>query len=112
MGREVSFAYLSVTSPVEGVALLELPDVNLPRDLSWASRSFCSSTSARLLRKSERWTRPTVCDLRRSSAEAVWLVNDLGVELWLGCSDGGMVGIQWRMVAKENERKVKLPTCR
>lgn len=79
--------YLSVTSPPDGVALLELPEVNLPSDLSCASRSFCSRTSARRLRKSERWTRPTVCDLRSSSAEAVWLVKDLGVELWLGCSD-------------------------
>ena len=33
-----------------------------------ASRSFCSSASARRLRKSERWTRPTVCDARRSAA--------------------------------------------
>lgn len=33
-----------------------------------ASRSFCSSASARRLRKSDRWTRPTVWDLRRSSA--------------------------------------------
>lgn len=79
-----ALTYPSVTSPVEGVALLE---VNLPRDLSWASRSFCSKTSARRLRKSERWTRPTVCDLSRSSADAVWLVNERGVELWLGCSD-------------------------
>lgn len=33
-----------------------------------ASRETCSSASARLLRKSERWTRPTVCSLSRSSA--------------------------------------------
>ena len=33
-----------------------------------ASRSFCSSASARRLRKSERWTRPTVCDAKRSAA--------------------------------------------
>lgn len=33
-----------------------------------ASRSFSSKASARRLRKSDRWTKPTVCSLRRSSA--------------------------------------------
>jgi hypothetical protein len=97
----------SVTSPVEGVALLELPDVNLPSDLSCASRSFCSRTSARRLRKSERWTRPTVCDLRRSSAEVVWLVNERGVELWLCCSEGGMMYVLLMTVSLRSFSKVQ-----
>ena len=42
---------------------------------SCASRSFCSSASARRFRKSERLTRPTVCVLRRSSAVLDWVVN-------------------------------------
>lgn len=67
----VFLTHPSVTSPVDGVALLELPVANLPSDLSCASRSFCSRTSARRLRKSDKWTRPTVCDLSRSSADAV-----------------------------------------
>lgn len=84
----------SVTSP-EGVALLELPAVNLPSDLSCASRSFRSRTSARRLRKSERLTRPTVCDFSKSSAEAVWLVNERGVEVRLGSSEGGILVFFW-----------------
>ena len=39
------------------------------------------STSARRLRKSERWTRPTVCDFSISSADTVWPVKDRGVEV-------------------------------
>lgn len=99
-----ALTYPSVMSPVEGVALLEIPAELLPSDLSWASRSFCSRTSARRLRKSDRCTRPTVCDLSKSSAETVWLVKDLGVELWLGCSEfdilPGCSGVLSRMKCK------------
>lgn len=63
-----------------------MPDVNRPNDLSCASRSFCSRTSARRLRNSERWTRPTVCDFSKSSAEAAEFVNDRGVDVRLGGS--------------------------
>jgi hypothetical protein len=53
-----------------------------PTKASCASRSFCSRTSARRLRKSESWTRPTVCVLRRSSAvRACGVKRELGVEL-------------------------------
>lgn len=89
--KERALTHPSVTSLAEGVSLLELPDVNLPSDLSCASFSFCSRTSARRLRKSERWTRPTVCDLSKSSADAVWLVKDRGFEELFGCSDGGIM---------------------
>lgn len=82
----------SVSSPCDGVAVLELPDGNIPSDLSCASRSFCSKTSARRLRKSERLTRPTVCDLRMSSAEVDCCVNARGVDVRLGGSvEGGIV---------------------
>ena len=40
-----------------------------------ASRSFCSSASARRFRKSERWTRPTVWDASRSAAVEAWVVK-------------------------------------
>ena len=40
-----------------------------------ASRSFCSSASARRFRKSERWTRPTVWDASRSAAVDAWVVK-------------------------------------
>lgn len=63
-----------------------MPDVNRPSDLSCASRSFCSRTSARRLRNSERWTKPTVCDLSKSSAEVAEFVNDRGVDVRLGGS--------------------------
>jgi hypothetical protein len=39
------------------------------------ARSFCSSTSARLLRKSSKCTRPTVCDLSKSSAVSAGAAN-------------------------------------
>ena len=81
--------YPSETSPADGVALLEFPAVTRPRDLSCASLSFCSRISARLFRKSDRCTRPTVCDFKSSSADAVWLVNARGVEVRLGGSDDG-----------------------
>lgn len=84
--------YPSVISPAEGVALRELPDASRPSDLSCASRSFCSRTSARRLRKSDRCTRPTVCDLSISSADTVWPVNDRGVEFRLSCSDDSISG--------------------
>lgn len=74
--KDNTLTHPSVTSLAEGVTLRELPAVTLPSDLSCASRSFCSRTSARRLRKSERWTRPTVCDFSKSSADAVWLVKD------------------------------------
>jgi len=84
--------YPSVISPAEGVALRELPDASRPNDLSCASRSFCSRTSARRLRKSDRCTRPTVCDLSISSADTLWPVNDRGVEVRLSCSDDSISG--------------------
>lgn len=96
--EEFALTHPSVTSLAEGVSLLELPDVNLPSDLSCASFSFCSSTSARRLRKSERWTRPTVCDLSKSSADAVWLVKDRGFEELFGCSDGGIIVVYSRVL--------------
>ena len=83
-----------VTHPsLVGVAAPDaLPGVNLPRLRSCASRSFASRASARRLRKSERLTRPTVWDLRRSSAveacEVKRLVGSEGVEV----RDGGLVG--------------------
>ena len=40
-----------------------------------ASRSFCSSASARRFRKSERWTKPTVWDASRSAAVEAWVVK-------------------------------------
>ena len=40
-----------------------------------ASRSFCSSASARRFRKSERWTRPTVWDASRSAAVETGVVK-------------------------------------
>ncbi len=40
-----------------------------------ASRSFCSSASARRFRKSERWTSPTVWDASRSAAVEAWVVK-------------------------------------
>ena len=40
-----------------------------------ASRSFCSSASARRFRKSERWTRPTVWDASRSAAVVAGVVK-------------------------------------
>jgi len=46
------------------------------------------------LRKSERWTRPTVWDLRRSSAVEAWEVKrGLGVEAGAGVErrEGGLV---------------------
>ncbi len=49
------------TYPLLGVAV---PDVDIvpkrPYLTAWASRPFCSSASARRLRKSDKWTRPTV----------------------------------------------------
>lgn len=58
---------------------VELAGAKRPPWLPVASRSFCSRASARLLRKSERWTSPTVWDLRRSSAVAAWEVKRCGV---------------------------------
>lgn len=78
-------AYPSVASPCDGDPVLVL-GVNRPNDLSCASRSFCSRTSARRLRNSERWTRPTVCDLSKSSADVAEFVNDRGVDVRLGGS--------------------------
>ena len=50
-------------------------------ELPCASRSFCSSASARRFRKSERWTRPTVWDASRSAAVEAWVVKrELGVK--------------------------------
>ena len=73
--------------------LPDLLSLNLPYDLSCASFSFCSRTSARRLRKSERFTSPIVCDLSRSSAEAVWFAKDRGEDVPGGVSDGGaMIG--------------------
>lgn len=81
--------------PLAGVEVPEPPGVPaLPNDLSCASRSFCSRASARRLRKSESWTRPTVCDLSRSSAVAFCDVKRAFV-VWFGVeprdagSDGG-----------------------
>jgi len=51
-----------------------------PSIISCASRSFCSMTSARRFRKSDRATRPTVWFWSRSSAVLVCVVNrGLGV---------------------------------
>jgi hypothetical protein len=73
--------------------LPDLLSLNLPYDLSCASFSFCSRTSARRLRKSERFTSPIVCDLSRSSAEAVWVAKDRGEDVPGGVSDdGAMIG--------------------
>lgn len=47
----------------------------MPEDLSKLSLSFSSSASARLLRYSDRFTRPTVWVLSRSSAVAFWEVK-------------------------------------
>jgi len=57
---------------------------------SCRSRSFCSMASARLLRKSESATSPTVCVLRRSSA-----VLDCEVKRGLGVEvpEGGLDAI-------------------
>lgn len=53
----------------------------MPLALGVTSRDTWSSASARRLRKSERWTRPTVCSFRRSSAVGAWAVKRwLGVE--------------------------------
>ncbi|KAL8640384.1 MAG: hypothetical protein Q9228_002685 [Teloschistes exilis] len=68
----------------EGVPVPDA-DVKRPKLPPWASRSFCSRASARRFRKSVRWTRPTVWDLRRSSAVAAWEVNrEVEVLLLLG----------------------------
>ena len=64
--------------------------VNRPKFL--ASRSFCSSASARRLRKSERWTRPTVWDFRRSSAVEAEVKRELFTDgLGVETRDGGLV---------------------
>lgn len=105
--------YPSVTSPVEGVALLELPGPNRPSDLSCASRSFCSKTSARRLRKSDRCTRPTVCDFSISSAETLWPAKDRGVEVWLSCSDAmvttGLVAVAEKYFELGRESRQEAP---
>lgn len=54
--------------------------VLVPVSRSWASRSFCSITSARRFRKSDSATRPTVCVLRSSSAVVFCDVKRLGVD--------------------------------
>ena len=46
------------------------------------STSVCSKASARRFRKSESWTRPTVCDLTMSSAVEACTVNLPGVFSW------------------------------
>ncbi len=64
------------------------------------SRSFCSIASARRLRKSERFTRPTVWVLRRSSAVLVWDVKrGFGVEEPEGRSEGGLEAMMRDFVA-------------
>jgi hypothetical protein len=63
----------------EGVAVPDPP--RPPRSASCASLSFCSSASARRLRKSESATRPTVWVLSKSSAVLLWEVKrGLGVD--------------------------------
>lgn len=49
-----------MTYPSLGVAAPEAKDAGAKWPKLAASRSFCSSASARRLRKSDRWTRPTV----------------------------------------------------
>ena len=71
-----------------GVVLPDVLGLNLPYDLSSASFSFNSRTSARRLRKSEKLIRPPTCTLSRSSAEAVWFTNDRGVDVPDGGSEG------------------------
>lgn len=89
----MSFAHPSLSADAGVVVPVPL-DLKFPYDLSCASFAFCSWTSARRLRKSDRFTRPTVWDLRRSSADAVWLVKDFGVEVRDGGSDnGGIVAL-------------------
>ena len=86
------------THPSLGVAAPDLPPgVKRPRLLPVASRSFCSSASARRLRKSERCTRPTVWALRRSSAVEFWGVKREGGEA------GREVGREGAMVVREEE---------
>lgn len=86
-----------------------MPDVEPPRPraCSCLSRSLRSRASARRLRKSERWTRPTVCDLSKSSAVdacevkrevAALAAEGLGVLLREGSADEGFERsmVDWR----------------
>ena len=106
----------SLTLSNAGVVLPDVLGLNLPDDLSCASFSFSSKTSARRLRKSERLTRPTVCDLSRSSAEAVWFANDRGVDVPDGGSEGADIIASYRRnvvvdeVAEVWERAPKMST--
>lgn len=78
---------------VEGVAR---PD-------SRASRSFRSIASARRLRKSESWTRPTVCADKRSSAVVACEVKRaLGVDAPVESFDGMSARMRQRKWAKNS----------
>ena len=83
--------YLQTTYPSLGVPPREVePGVNRPK--LPASRSFCSSASARRLRKSERWTRPTVWDFSRSSAVEAEVKRELFADgLGVETREGGLV---------------------
>ena len=100
--------YLSTTYPsmLFGVAAADADaDAGAKRAKleACASRSFCSTASARRLRKSDRWTSPTVWDFRRSSAVDPWEVNrvsgvrageesfdgKLSEAIWEYCKGGG-----------------------
>lgn len=86
--NQETYPSLGVAAPdVEaGVAVAKRP--KLP---PWASRSFCSSASARRLRKSDRWTRPTVWDFNRSSAvDACDVKRELGVGFGVQMRDGAL----------------------
>ena len=87
----ICFRTLQPTYPSFGVPPRDVePDVNRPKLV--ASRSFCSSASARRLRKSDRWTRPTVWDFRRSSAVEAEVKRELlAAELGLETREGGLV---------------------
>lgn len=86
--NQETYPSLGVAAPdVEaGVAVVKRP--KLP---PWASRSFCSSASARRLRKSDRWTRPTVWDFKRSSAvDACDVKREFGGGFGVEMRDGAL----------------------
>lgn len=85
--NHISFSSQPLSRPLSprgsthpSVATLVL--LGVPLAVPSRSFSFCSSASARRLRKSERATRPTVCVLKRSSAVFLCEVKrELGVEV-------------------------------
>lgn len=84
-----TYPSLGVTAPDVEAGVVVVP--KRPKLPPWASRSFCSSASARRLRKSDRCTRPTVWDLRRSSAvDACEVKRGFGVGLGVESREGAL----------------------